>query len=161
MKAASIQHKELIEDIGMGIEERAGLSPLASRIYALLTMTSYDGLTFDEIKESIEASKSSISVNIKVLLQLRYIEYYTKPGDRKRYFKVSKYFQIKFLEIYMDALEKQITLVDKINNYNKEFQKEKFVNEESLGLITQDYLTKMRDLVAVTIAKIAEFQTTE
>ncbi|TYB78160.1 MarR family transcriptional regulator [Bizionia saleffrena] len=161
MKAASIQHKELIEDIGMGIEERAGLSPLASRIYALLTMTSYDGLTFDEIKESIEASKSSISVNIKVLLQLRYIEYYTKPGDRKRYFKVSKYFQIKFLEIYMDALEKQITLVDKINNYNKEFQKEKFVNEESLGLITRDYLTKMRDLVAVTIAKIAEFKTTE
>ena len=146
MKSASEQHKELIEEIGMGVEERAGLSPLASRIYALLTMSSENGLTFDDIKETIEASKSSISVNINVLLQLKYVEYYTKPGDRKRYFKVSKYFQLKFLELYLESLDKQITLVDKINNYNKEFQKEKFVNEKSLGIITQDYLTKMRVL---------------
>jgi len=157
MKTASEQHKELIEEIGMGVEERAGLSPLASRIYALLTMSSENGLTFDEIKETIEASKSSISVNINVLLQLKYIEYYTKPGDRKRYFKVSKYFQLKFLELYLESLEKQITLVDKINSYNKEFQKEKFVNEKSLGIITQEYLTKMRNLVSETIGKISDF----
>ncbi|MBQ0768254.1 MAG: transcriptional regulator, partial [Bizionia sp.] len=136
---------------------RAGLSPLASRIYALLTMSSGNGLTFEEIKEAIEASKSSISVNINVLLQLKYIEYYTKPGDRKRYFKVSKYFQLKFLELYLESLEKQITLVDKINNYNKEFQKEKFVNEKSLGIITQDYLTKMKVLVSETIGEISDF----
>ena len=157
MKTASEQHKELIEEIGMGVEERAGLSPLASRIYALLTMSSENGLTFDEIKETVEASKSSISVNINVLLQLKYIEYYTKPGDRKRYFKVSKYFQLKFLELYLESLEKQITLVDKINSYNKEFQKEKFVNEKSLGIITQEYLTKMRNLVSETIGKISDF----
>jgi len=157
MKSASEQHKELIEEIGMGVEERAGLSPLASRIYALLTMSSENGLTFDDIKETIEASKSSISVNINVLLQLKYVEYYTKPGDRKRYFKVSKYFQLKFLELYLESLDKQITLVDKINNYNKEFQKEKFVNEKSLGIITQDYLTKMRVLVSETINKISDF----
>lgn len=157
MKSASEQHKELIEEIGMGVEERAGLSPLASRIYALLTMSSANGLTFDEIKGTIEASKSSISVNINVLLQLKYVEYYTKPGDRKRYFKVSKYFQLKFLELYLESLDKQITLVDKINSYNKEYQKEKFVNEKSLGIITQDYLTKMRVLVSKTIDKISDF----
>ena len=157
MKSASEQHKELIEEIGMGVEERAGLSPLASRIYALLTMSSENGLTFDDIKETIEASKSSISVNINVLLQLKYVEYYTKPGDRKRYFKVSKYFQLKFLELYLESLDKQITLVDKINSYNKEYQKEKFVNEKSLGIITQDYLTKMRVLVSETINKISDF----
>jgi DNA-binding transcriptional regulator GbsR (MarR family) len=60
----------LVENIGKSIEERLRLSPLASRIYTLLILSSYDGLPFEAIKETIKASKSSISVNINVLMQL-------------------------------------------------------------------------------------------
>ena len=45
------EQARLIEKLGLEIEERMTLSPLASRIYALLILSPYDGLTFEEIKE--------------------------------------------------------------------------------------------------------------
>lgn len=158
---ASNKQKELIEEIGLQLETRLQISPLAARIYALLTLSSYNGITFEEIREVIGSSKSSTSVNINVLLQLKYIEYYTKSGDRKRYFKVSKYYKLISLELYYQSLENDIKMVDKINTYNKTNHPEKFTKEKSLGLITQDYLKKMQDSVKETINKIKNYQASE
>lgn len=152
------KQKELIEEIGLYIDETLNISPLAARIYALLMLSSYDGLTFDEIAEAIEASKSSTSVNINVLIQLKYVKYYTKPGDRKRYFKVAKYFQLQSLELLHQSLENEIGLVDKINNFNKIHHPEKFKNEKSMGSITQDYFREQQKLIKNTLRKMAAFQ---
>ncbi len=46
-------------------------------------------LTFDEIREALGLSKSSTSAAINLLLSLGSIEYRTRPGDRKRYFRKS------------------------------------------------------------------------
>lgn len=157
LKAQSV----LIEEIGLAIEERLNLSPLAARIYALLTLSTYDGLTFDEIKEFVPASKSSISVNINVLLQLNYIKYYTKSGNRKRYFKVAKYFQQQYLEVYHASLERDIEMVDKINQFNKTHNPEKYVDAKSLGTITQDYFREQQSVIKKALQKIAEFKETD
>ncbi|MFC5194476.1 GbsR/MarR family transcriptional regulator [Bizionia hallyeonensis] len=153
--------KQLIEDIGIRMEERLHISPLASRIYALLTLSASDGLTFEEIRETIEASKSSTSVNVNVLTQLGYITFYTKPGDRKRYFKVAKYYQLESLELYNQSLTREIELVEKINEYNKAQHPEKFALEESVGIITQDYLRKTQSLVQETIQSLSQFRKNE
>lgn len=153
--------KQLIEDIGIRMEERLHISPLASRIYALLTLSASDGLTFEEIRETIEASKSSTSVNVNVLTQLGYITFYTKPGDRKRYFKVAKYYQLESLELYNQSLTREIELVGKINEYNKAQHPEKFALEESVGIITQDYLRKTQSLVQETIQSLSQFRKNE
>lgn len=151
----------LIEDIGVRLETRLNISPLAARIYALLTLSSYDGLTFDDIRERIGSSKSSTSVNINALLQLKHVEFYTKPGDRKRYFRVAKYFQLSSLEVYVQSIQKDIELVDKINDYNKIHHPEKFSNEQSLGDVTIDYLEKMKILVNETVQTIENFRNSE
>ncbi|MBO3098599.1 GbsR/MarR family transcriptional regulator [Gelidibacter pelagius] len=159
--ALSKEKLKLIEEIGLRLETRLQIAPLAARIYALLTLSSYDGLTFEEIREIIGSSKSSTSVNLNVLTQLKHIEYYTKSGDRKRYFRVTKYFQLTTLEAYLESLDNEMTLVEKINAYNKVHFPEKFTNEKSLGDITTDYLRKMQALVAITIEKIKTHQISE
>jgi DNA-binding transcriptional regulator GbsR (MarR family) len=155
------EQKILIENIGVSIENRLRLSPLASRIYALLILSSYEGITFDEIREGIKASKSSISVNINVLIQLGYISFLTKSGDRKRYFKIAKYSTIISLEIYLHEIDSERLMLEKINTFNKKHHPEKFINEKSLGVIFEEYLLKKEILVAETIQKMTNFQDTK
>lgn len=79
------KQKELIERFGV-IQEGMGLSPASARVDALLTVADSVDLTFDQIREALELSKSATSNAINNLLMLKRIEYKTKPGDRKRYF---------------------------------------------------------------------------
>lgn len=155
------EQEALVEQIGLGIEERLKLSPLASRIYALLILSSYDGLTFEEIRATIQASKSSISVNINVLVQLDYINFHTKTGDRKRYFKLAKYSSLISLENYCDSIDKELVMLDRVNSYNKDYHPEKFLNEASLGIIFQEYLIKKKELVEQTIDLMRRFRKSE
>lgn len=157
----SKEKQQLIEEIGLRLENRLQIAPLAARIYALLTLSSYEGLTFEDIREIIGSSKSSTSVNLNVLTQLKYIEYYTKSGDRKRYFRISKYFQLTSLEAYHESLDNEFKLVEKINSYNKVHYPEKFTQEKSLGDITQNYLVEMQTLVSETIEKIKSYKDSE
>ncbi|MDT7827531.1 MarR family transcriptional regulator [Pricia sp. S334] len=155
--STSDEKKQLIEEIGQINEERLGLSPLAARIYALLALSSYDGLTFDEIKDSIQASKSSTSVNLNVLTQLSHVEYYTKSGDRKRYFRVAKNYHKQALERSHQALERDIAMLDKLNSFNKLHYPEKFKKQKSIGSIVQQYYKEQQKLTKKTIEKLAEF----
>lgn len=154
----SKEQAKLIEKLGVGLEELLSLSPLASRIYALLILSSYEGLTFEEIKDVIQASKSSISVNINVLIQLSFINFYTKPGDRKRYFKLAKYSQITSLEMYLQAINLEMSMIERVNKFNKTYHPEKFIEEQSIGKIFQEYLLEKQQLVDRTIIKMKNFR---
>lgn len=152
---------QLIEELGVLVEESIKLSPLASRIYSLLILSSNDGLTFEEIRTIVDASKSSISVNINLLLQLDYITFYTKTGNRKRYFKLAKYFSLVTLNADFHDISNEIDLIRKINNYNSKYHIDKYTNEISLGEILQDYLIQKQNLVQETIKKINDFNSVE
>lgn len=78
--------KELIERLGV-MSEKDGLQPAPSRIGALLLISPETELTFDQIRETLQLSKSATSNAINLLLSQGRIEYITKPGDRKRYFR--------------------------------------------------------------------------
>ncbi len=153
----SEEKKQLIEEIGIGFSERMGVSPLAARIYGLLTLSSYDGLSFEEIRDALGASKSSTSINLNVLTQLKYVEYFTKPGNRKRFFKIARYFQKNYLQQYAQTLNREVELISKINDYNLSHYPEKFVNEKSMGTIMQEYTKAQQELVELTLKKMTDF----
>ena len=67
----------------------------------MLILTDQEGISFDEFVEGLDASKSSISTNLQLLQASRRIVYFTKPGERKRYFKISP-------NDIFDQLEKKI-----------------------------------------------------
>lgn len=78
---------ELIEELA-NVNERLGSQPAMSKILGLLTMSDETELTFDQIKDTLELSKSAVSQSLNQLLMLKKISYKTKIGDRKRYFHV-------------------------------------------------------------------------
>lgn len=66
---------------------RAGMPPTEARILALLLVSDRTELTFDEIRETLNTSKSAVSTALNTLVLRNKVESITIPGDRKRYFK--------------------------------------------------------------------------
>ncbi len=158
MRPYSEEKRKLIEEVGLNLQEKHNFTPLAARIYAILILSSADGCTFDEIIGLTEASKSSVSTNLHLLTQLKYVEYFTKPGHRKRYFRTTlNYLRLTLLE-YQESIEKELQIVQKINKYNCKHNPEKFHRNESVGLIFQQYLKLQKDNLKITIEKMGSVQ---
>jgi DNA-binding transcriptional regulator GbsR (MarR family) len=77
---------KLIEELGMHFE-KSGTQPAASRIFALLMISDETELTFEEIYGILNISKSAASNAINLLINTHRVEYITRPGERKRYFR--------------------------------------------------------------------------
>ena len=80
--------KTKVEEIGIFFEG-TGLTPMEARVFALLLLADPPAMEFFAIQEFLEASKSTISNALKRLMNEGRVDYITKPGDRKRYFRVS------------------------------------------------------------------------
>ena len=70
------KQKELIESFGV-LQEHMGLTPAAARINSLLTIADENEITFDDIRETLNLSKSATSNALSVLLKMNNIDYKT------------------------------------------------------------------------------------
>jgi len=77
---------KLVEKLGV-MFEGPGIQPAAARVLALLMVSDKLELTFDEIREVLNLSKSATSNALNLMVYAEKLEYITKPGDRKRYFR--------------------------------------------------------------------------
>lgn len=77
-----------IEESGLFFEE-LGLTRMAGRILGLLIVTDKEMVSFDDIREALKASKSSISTNLKSLVRVMFVKPLSLPGDRKTYYALS------------------------------------------------------------------------
>src|SRR6187402_1614480 len=84
---------KLIEELGV-FQEQMGIQPAAARILSLLLVSDRTELTFEEIYETLNLSKSATSNALNFLINTEKLEYITKPGERRRYFR----FKIKSLK---------------------------------------------------------------
>ncbi len=81
------KQRMLIEEVGMHFDKQ-GFQPIAGRILGLLMVMDKEQYSFEEIVDELGISKSSASVALKNLEIRENIEYFTIPGDRKRYFRM-------------------------------------------------------------------------
>jgi DNA-binding transcriptional regulator GbsR (MarR family) len=81
------KQKKIIQKIGIAAE-KDGLQPAAARIIGLLYVSDKPELTFEEIMEALQISKSATSNALNLLLHTGRLEYITFSGDRKRYFRI-------------------------------------------------------------------------
>lgn len=93
----------MIEKFGV-FHERNGLSPAQARIVGLLMIVDQAELTFEEIHGTLQLSKSAASTALNSLSMMGRVEYYTKPGDRKRYFFVNPVKGDKQIDQILDKL---------------------------------------------------------
>lgn len=99
-----IKNEEFIEEVGL-FYEKYGLPKMAGRILGCLISSKTDNNSFDQLKDTLKASKGSISGNIKLLLSQRMIEKHMVSGDRKSYYRIA----ISSLENLMEAKAQSIT----------------------------------------------------
>ncbi|WP_162425737.1 GbsR/MarR family transcriptional regulator [Pontibacter pudoricolor] len=78
---------ELIEEFGV-YQENNGFQPAVARVMGILLVSDKPELTFEEISETLNISKSATSNALNMLLNTGHIEYTTFSGDRKRYFRI-------------------------------------------------------------------------
>lgn len=117
--------KIFIEKIGVRTE-KMGFSPLAGRLFGALLLADPPYMTFEELCEYLSASKSSISTNLNLLMKngVCMIEYFTLPGDRKRYFRISVKNWMAHLDKIPDEFEYSNQMLSEILEYRKEHKLE-------------------------------------
>jgi len=158
MNCCSPEKRKLIEEIGLHFEKNQQLSPLASRIYAMMILSPIDGHTFDEILSTTEASKSSVSTQLNLLLQLKKVEYFTKTGDRKRYFRANSMYLKSTLEDYYARISEEVILIEKIIDFNTTYNTEKFEKNGNVALLFKNYLSLQKENIKNTIKKISSLK---
>lgn len=150
------EKKQLIEEVGLHFEQVHNISPLAARIYAMMILSPADGHTFEEIVETSGASKSSVSTQLNILVQVKKVDYFTKPGSRKRYFRASKMYLKKTLEDYEQIISEELGIIKKITDYNKKYNTEKFKEHGETAECFKSYLNKQYKNVQSTIEEMDE-----
>lgn len=121
----NLQHKKerLIERLGVYLESRDQLAPLAARIVATLILTGKRGVTFEELVVQLGASKSTISTHLNNLQLTGRISYFTKSGDRKKYFMKSPDYLVRYLDKMIENWEREKNLHIEMIHYKEEMTK--------------------------------------
>ena len=141
MSAANLNERkrELIEKIGV-FHEKFGFQPVAARIYGLLLVSDKSELTFDEIREELQVSKSAVSTALNLLLTMKQIDYITKPGERKRYFRSNLCKWQSFLGSLMEIATNYAALFKEVKEVrnNDASEMNQYINEITSFI---DYIT--------------------
>jgi len=111
--------KYLVEKYGAFMERHEHMTPISARIFATLFIGVEDGEgeTFDGLVSFLGASKSTISTNLQLLSKAGYITYFTKPGERKKYFILSPESFLARVEDEMLLYKKEHEIVSEIVDY--------------------------------------------
>lgn len=152
--------EQLIEEVGVHIEQEGQLSPLAARIYALLMLCPQVGHCFDELVELSKSSKSSVSTSLNLLLSKGSIEYFTKPGERKRFFRLSRSYLKINLASNKERISKELQLIEKMENFNSRYNQEKYHTHKAFGRLYKDYLQLHYANLENTINKMNQLEKT-
>lgn len=153
MQDINKEREELIELFGIHFESLHHLPPLSSRILATFILDSCKReFTFEEVVETMGASKSSVSTNLNLLLKLGKINYYTRPGDRKKYYRPAAFSERLDNYVKMIAFEQKI--IDRMLVYRK---KSMACPEERFDLLRvqayKEHVTEMEELFTKAIER--------
>ncbi|WP_407557199.1 GbsR/MarR family transcriptional regulator [Winogradskyella sp. 4-2091] len=120
----------LVEKLGVHLENREQLAPVAARIMAYVILTGKNGTTFEEMVTVLCASKSTISTHINHLQGLNKLEYFTKTGDRKKYFVINKDSVIHHIDNLINEWQEVRELHLEIKAYKNNINEEKIKKKE-------------------------------
>lgn len=139
------QKTELIELLGVQLESD-NLAPLAARIFATLILTGKQGLTFEQLVSDLNASKSSVSSHLENLQTSQKVKYFTKPGDRKRYFIIHPNLMVNVIDEMTSKWETEKELHQKVLDYKKDYNKKATEKDKLFDLeFQQDFLTFLEE----------------
>lgn len=150
VKDFDLKKKELVEKLGVHLEEVDHFAPLAARIVAFIILNGRKGATFEQLVTNLCASKSTISTHLTHLQSLKKLSYFTKTGDRKKYFVVNKDRIVQNMDNMIDTWNSQKLLHEEIKEFKHSFNQLETTKKESkfdLEFHT-DYITFLNEATA-------------
>tara|TARA_R110002073_G_scaffold72537_1_gene177249 strand:- start:233113 stop:233616 length:504 start_codon:yes stop_codon:yes gene_type:complete len=120
----------LVEKLGVHLENREQLAPVAARILSYIILTGKSGTTFEDMVTILCASKSTISTHLNHLQDLNKIVYFTKTGDRKKYFVINKDTVVQHINKMVKDWREVRELHLEIKSYKETINEHKIKNEE-------------------------------
>lgn len=140
------QKMSLVEKLGVHLENREQLAPVAARILAYIILTGKKGTTFEEMVTVLCASKSTISTHLNHLQDLNKIQYFTKTGDRKKYFVIKKDTIIQHIDNMVSHWDEERKIHVEIKDYKESINDTKIKNnDEKFDLSFHDDYIKFID----------------
>lgn len=140
--------KELFQALSAHYMDRFGFPPLTASIFAyFLFDIEQKGYTFDEIREAMKASKSSVSNSLNLLAQANYIETINKIGERRRYYRVHQSFFTTQIKGIVSNLKSQKSIL---------FRYEHFLNQNEHSASIRKKVNIHIDTLEKTIALYQE-----
>jgi len=113
------QKQALVEKLGVLIESKNQLAPVEARILSYIILTGKAGTTFEDLVTNLGASKSTISTHLNHLQDLKKIEYFTKTGDRKKYFVMNQEAILQSIDDMINTWSSQKELHVEIKEYKE------------------------------------------
>lgn len=110
---------ELVERLGVHIENTEHLAPVAARILAYIILTGRGGTTFEDLVFRLCASKSTISTHLHHLQDLSKIKYFTKVGDRKKYFVINPDKILQNIDVMLSTWSEEKQLHIEVKSYKE------------------------------------------
>ena len=142
----------LVEKLGVHLEDREHLAPVAARILAYIILTGKKGSTFEDMVTILCASKSTISTHLNHLQGLNKIVYFTKTGDRKKYFIINKDMVVQHIDTMINRWGEQREMHLEIKNYKETINNNKIDNNnEKFDLTFHDDYIKFIDGATASI----------
>lgn len=143
----------LVEKLGIFIETKDNLAPVAARILSYIILTGKQGTTFEDLVTNLCASKSTISTHLNHLQDLKKINYFTKIGDRKKYFIINRNTMIQGISSMVDGwiAEKQLHI--EVMEYKKEMNKT-LSNENKFDFHYHESFIEFLDGAIASITKL-------
>ncbi|RAJ13926.1 GbsR/MarR family transcriptional regulator [Arenibacter echinorum] len=147
----------LVEKLGVHLEDREQLAPVAARILAYIILTGKKGSTFEDMVTILCASKSTISTHLNHLQDLNKIVYFTKTGDRKKYFVINKSMVMQHIDRMITKWGEEREMHLELKNYKETINNNKIENQdEKFDLRFHDDYIKFLD---GAIASVDELRT--
>jgi hypothetical protein len=87
-EARNEERQRFIEDMAL-LYERAGHTRMQGRITAWLMLADPPHQTAGEIAAGLQASKASISTNIRMFVDAGVVERFTRPPERRDYYRLT------------------------------------------------------------------------
>jgi DNA-binding transcriptional regulator GbsR (MarR family) len=89
--------KHFVEETGLFFEQM-GLPRMAGRVLGWLLVSDPPHQTLNQLKETLTASKGSISTMTRLLIQVGLIERVSLPGQRRDYFRIKPHVWSQLIE---------------------------------------------------------------
>ncbi|MDO3695721.1 transcriptional regulator [Wenyingzhuangia sp. chi5] len=147
---------ELVEKLGVHFEKKEGLAPVAARVFSYIVLNGKGGTTFEELIENLCASKSTISTHLTHLQGLNKIKYYTKTGDRKKYYIMNYDSMVQGINKTIDDWNEEMKIHQEVMAYKLTVnQLKETPNEEKFNI---EFHVDFIEFLNKTIASVKEIK---